>query len=144
MSRFRVDGLDHVHVYVRDRAEAARWYGSVLGFRRDARFGSWARELGGPLTLTAGDGLTHLALFEDSKRAGKATTIALRVAGAAFLAFRKRAAQLPLFDKRRRPSPPHLQDHALSLSLYFNDRDGNPIELTTYEVDVVRPRVHGI
>jgi hypothetical protein len=28
----------------------------------------------------------------------------------------------------------------LSLSLYFNDRDGNPIELTTYEVDLVRAR----
>ena len=144
MSRFRVDGLDHVHVFVRDRAEAAKWYGSVLGFRRDARFGSWARELGGPLTLTAGDGVTHLALFEDSKRAGKATTVALRVDGASFLAFQKRAPQLPLFDKRRRPSPPHLQDHALSLSLYFNDRDGNPIELTTYEVDLVRAHTHRI
>jgi catechol 2,3-dioxygenase-like lactoylglutathione lyase family enzyme len=144
MSRFRVEGLDHVHVYVRDRAEAAKWYGSVLGFRREARFGSWAREIGGPLTLTAGDGLTHLALFEDSKRAGKATTVALRVDGASFAAFHKRSAQLPLFDKRRRPSPPRLQDHALSLSLYFNDRDGNPIELTTYEVDLVRARVNRI
>ncbi|MGZ8256042.1 MAG: VOC family protein [Burkholderiaceae bacterium] len=144
MSRFRVDGLDHVHVFVRDRAEAAKWYGSVLGFRREARFGSWAREIGGPLTLTAGDGLTHLALFEDTKRAGKATTVALRVDGTSFVSFHKRAAQLPLFDKRRRPSAPHLQDHALSLSLYFNDRDGNPIELTTYEVDLVRARVNRI
>ena len=144
MSRFRVDGLDHVHVFVRARAEAAKWYGSVLGFRRDARFGSWAREIGGPLTLTAGDGLTHVALFEDAKRAGKATTVALRVDGASFVSFHKRAAQLPLFDKRRRPSSPHLQDHALSLSLYFNDRDGNPIELTTYEVDLVRARVNRI
>ena len=144
MSRFRVDGLDHVHVFVRDRAEAAKWYGSVLGFRKDVRFGSWAREIGGPLTLTAGDGVTHLALFEDTKRAGKATTVALRVDGTSFVSFHKRAAQLPLFDKRRRPSPPHLQDHALSLSLYFNDRDGNPIELTTYEVDLVRARVNRI
>ena len=37
-----------------------------------------------------------------------------------------------------------LQDHALSLSLYFNDRDGNPIELTTYEVDLVRARTNRI
>ena len=144
MSRFRVDGLDHVHVYVRDRTEAAKWYGSVLGFRKDVRFGSWARQIGGPLTLTAGDGVTHLALFEDTKRAGKTTTVALRVDAASFVSFHKRAAQLPLFDKRRRPSPPHLQDHALSLSLYFNDRDGNPIELTTYEVSLVRARVHRI
>jgi catechol 2,3-dioxygenase-like lactoylglutathione lyase family enzyme len=142
MSRFRVEGLDHVHVFVRDRAEAARWYGTVLGFRKDARFGCWAREIGGPLTLTAGDGLTHLALFEDTKRAGKATTVALRVDGASFVSFHRRAPQLPLFDKRRRPSAPRLQDHALSLSLYFNDRDGNPIELTTYEVGLVRPRVN--
>jgi len=49
-------------------------------------------------------------LFEDAKRAGKATTVALRVDGAAFIHFHKRAPQLPLFDKRRRPSPPHLQD----------------------------------
>jgi catechol 2,3-dioxygenase-like lactoylglutathione lyase family enzyme len=144
MTRFRVAGLDHVHVFVRDRPEAAKWYGNVLGFRRDPRFGSWARELGGPLTLTAGDGMTHVALFEDAKRAGKATTVALRVDGPSFVAFHKRAPQLPLFDKRRRPSPPHLQDHALSLSLYFNDRDGNPIELTTYEVDLVRARIHRI
>jgi catechol 2,3-dioxygenase-like lactoylglutathione lyase family enzyme len=141
MSRFRVAGLDHVHVFVRDRAEAARWYGSVLGFRRDARFGCWAREIGGPLTLTAADGITHLALFEDSKRAGKATTVALRVDGPSFVNFHKRSPQLPLYDKRRRPSAPHLQDHSLSLSLYFNDRDGNPIELTTYEVALVRARV---
>jgi catechol 2,3-dioxygenase-like lactoylglutathione lyase family enzyme len=144
MSRFRVDGLDHVHVYVRDRAEAAKWYGSVLGFRREPRFGSWAREVGGPLTLTAGDGLTHLALFEDIKRAGKATTVALRVDGESFFSFHKRSAHLPLFDKRRRPSAPRLQDHSLSLSLYFNDRDGNPIELTTYEADLVRARVNRI
>lgn len=141
MSRFRVDGLDHVHVFVRDRAQAARWYGAVLGFRKDTRFSSWAREIGGPLTLTAGDGLTHLALFEDIKRAGKATTVALRVDGASFVAFHRRSRQLPLFDKRRRPSPPLLQDHQLSLSLYFNDRDGNPIELTTYDVGVARAKV---
>ena len=88
--------------------------------------------------------MTHLALFEDAKRAGRATTVALRVDGAGFVSFHKRASQLPLFDKRRRPSPPHLQDHALSLSLYFNDRDGNPIELTTYEVDLVRASTHRI
>jgi catechol 2,3-dioxygenase-like lactoylglutathione lyase family enzyme len=141
MSRFRVIGLDHVHVFVRDRAAAARWYSSVLGFRRDPRFASWAREIGGPLTLTAADDATHIALFEDAERAGKATTVALRVDGESFAAFEKRSPKLPLFDRRRRPSSPRLQDHHLSLSLYFNDGDGNPIELTTYEVARARAKL---
>ncbi len=76
MSRFAVVGIDHVHIYVRDRAAAARWYGTVLGLRRDRRFAAWAREVGGPLTLTAADGITHVALFEDERRAGHGSTVA--------------------------------------------------------------------
>lgn len=141
MSRFAVAGIDHVHIYVRDRAAAARWYGAVLGLRRDRRFAAWAREVGGPLTLTAADGASHVALFEDDRRAGHGTTVALRTDGEGFVAFSKRAARLPLFDKRRRQAQPRLQDHEQSLSLYFNDPDGNPVELTTYDVAVARLRL---
>jgi catechol 2,3-dioxygenase-like lactoylglutathione lyase family enzyme len=142
VSRFAVAGLDHVHVYVRSRSAAARWYNVVLGLRRDPRFASWAREAGGPLTLTASDGITHVALFEDERRAGRGATVALRTDGAGFVAFNKRATRLPLFDKRRRPSAPRLQDHQQSLSLYFSDPDGNPWELTTYEVIPARLGLH--
>jgi catechol 2,3-dioxygenase-like lactoylglutathione lyase family enzyme len=141
MSGFRVLGLDHVHIYVRDRAAAARWYGTVLGLRRDARFAAWSREAGGPLTLTAADGLTHIALFEDDKRAGRGTAVALRVDGKSFLAFARRNSKTPLYDKRRQPAAPRLQDHQLSLSLYFNDPDGNPIEVTTYDHELARLRL---
>ena len=141
MSRFAVAGIDHVHIYVRDRAAAARWYVTVLGLRRDRRFAAWAREVGGPLTLTAADGASHVALFEDDRRAGHCSTVALRTDGEGFVAFSKRASRLPLYDKRRRAAPPRLQDHVQSLSLYFSDPDGNPIELTTYDVVAARLRL---
>jgi predicted lactoylglutathione lyase len=35
-----------------------------------------------------------------------------------------------------------LQDHQQSLSLYFSDPDGNPWELTTYEVIPARLGLH--
>ena len=111
---------------------------AVAGIDRDRRFAAWAREVGGPLTLTAADGITHVALFEDERRAGHGSTVALRTDGAGFLAFSKRAQRLPLFDKRRRRSAPRLQDHDQSLSLYFSDPDGNPVELTTYDVIAAR------
>jgi hypothetical protein len=69
--------------------------------------------------------------------------VALRTDGEGFVAFSRRAARLPLFDKRRRPAPPRLQDHEQSLSLYFNDIDGNPVELTTYDAAIARPRLRG-
>lgn len=141
MSRFSVLGIDHVHVFVRDRAGAARWYGAVLGLRRDPRFALWSREVGGPLTLSGGDRSTHVALFENDKRAGRGATLALRVDGASFVAFARRTSKVPLYDQRRMPAAARLQDHELSLSVYFNDPDGNPLEVTTYDVQHARLRM---
>jgi catechol-2,3-dioxygenase len=36
-----------------------------------------------------------------------------------------------------------MQDHDQSLSLYFSDPDGNPIELTTYDAALARSRLSG-
>jgi catechol-2,3-dioxygenase len=33
---------------------------------------------------------------------------------------------------------PTLEDHDLSVSLYFHDPDGNPFEITTYEYQAVK------
>ena len=34
--------------------------------------------------------------------------------------------------------PPTVEDHDLSVSLYFQDPDGNPYEITTYEYQVAK------
>jgi catechol-2,3-dioxygenase len=49
-STFRMGRLDHVHIRVPDRAEAARWYASNLGFEPAAAYEFWATGFeGGPL-----------------------------------------------------------------------------------------------
>lgn len=66
--KFRMGRLDHVHVRVPNREEAARWYGQHLGFEPVERFDFWARGFeGGPLQISADGGRTTLALFEASE-----------------------------------------------------------------------------
>lgn len=46
----RLDGIDHIHVYVTDRVAAEAWYRDVLGFTVLEKFRFWATDTG-PLTL---------------------------------------------------------------------------------------------
>jgi catechol-2,3-dioxygenase len=120
----RLRGIDHLHVHVSARAAAERWYARVLGLARVPELAHWAED-GGPLTLADRSGSVHLALFERPAQ-GRHATLALTVDAAAFLAWRAHLA-------RELPAPPTLEDHGLSWSLYFDDPDGNPYEITSYE-----------
>jgi catechol 2,3-dioxygenase-like lactoylglutathione lyase family enzyme len=60
--------LDHVHIRVPNRAEAARWYAEHLGFEPVHAYDFWATGFeGGPLQISADGGRTMLALFEASE-----------------------------------------------------------------------------
>ena len=48
---FRVDQIDHLHVFVPDQYEAAAWYKEILGFEILPEYEDWATE-GGPLTIS--------------------------------------------------------------------------------------------
>src|SRR5580765_1292246 len=62
---FRMGRLDHVHIRVPDRAEAAAWYATHLGFEPVEEYDFWASGFeGGPLQISADGGKTTLALFE--------------------------------------------------------------------------------
>src|SRR5579863_5519226 len=51
--RFRMGRLDHVHIRVPDRAEAARWYEEHLGFEPVDAYNFWATGFdGGPLQIS--------------------------------------------------------------------------------------------
>lgn len=115
--------VDHIHVYVADRAAAEAWYAGVLGFSRIPELEVWAD--GGPLTVTDASGTVHLALFERAPQKCR-SVIALAASATEFLAWRSHlAAALK--------QPIEVVDHQLSWSIYFVDPDGNPYEITTYE-----------
>lgn len=119
-----IEAFDHIHVHVADRAAAEQWYRRTLGFKRTEELAFWASD-GGPLTLQNASGSVHLALFERPRQHNHAT-IALRVSGAQF-------AQWLSHLRGMLDGGISVEDHELSVSLYFKDPDGNPYEITTYE-----------
>jgi catechol 2,3-dioxygenase-like lactoylglutathione lyase family enzyme len=124
----RLNGIDHVHVYVRNWQDAEAWYGRVLGFRRVEKFMSWAVK-NGPLTLEDVSGTVHLALFERADSPGH-STIAFNAGGAEFLAWKKHLEKQGLELRTT--------DHRLAWSLYFSDPDNNLHEITSYDHDYIR------
>lgn len=116
--------IDHIHVFVVDRVAAECWYGAVLGFSRVNELEFWASN-GGPLTLSDRSGSVYLALFERKPEKCR-STIAMATTGTDFLAWQVHL-ELELSH------PPALEDHQVSWSLYFEDPDGNPYEITSYE-----------
>ena len=124
-----LQAFDHVHIYVTNRAKAEEWYGEVMGLRRTREFESWATG-GGPLTIQNDSGTIHLALFERPTQPCR-STVALRVGAAEYKAWK-------VHLERALPDQVTEEDHDASISMYFRDPDGNPYELTTYEVALLK------
>lgn len=144
-SEFKVEQIDHVHVYVADRRAAAEWYSRVLGLEVVQEHESWADDDDGPLTISSDGGSTSLALFrkrDDAGQTARRQTIAFRVGGAGFLDFLLRLESVELAcEDGRRLRAGDVVDHEYSFSVYFTDPDGNPYELTTYDYELVRERL---
>ena len=134
--------LDHVHIRVPDRAEAAAWYAEHLGFEPVERFEFWAEGFeGGPLQISADGGATTLALFEATDghpMVPQQTGIAFSVDADTFMAF---ARSLPgaLMSTEGRPlRPEDLVDFDLCWAYELTDPWGNRYELNCYEYERIR------
>lgn len=127
--RFRVDGIDHVAMRVRDVARSVAWYRDVLGLER--RYESaW-----GDFPAVVGAATTSLALFPspppEPGRSPDTPDVSIR-----HIAFR---VDRRTFDKARgslaeHGITPRFDDHGAAHSLYFDDPDGHQLEITTYEI----------
>jgi catechol 2,3-dioxygenase-like lactoylglutathione lyase family enzyme len=120
----RLERIDHIHVYVSDRARAEAWYARVLGLARIPELEIWAAD-GGPLTLADPSHSIHLALFERPHSSNHAT-IAMAVAAEQFIAWRAHLTT-------ELGNAMAVVDHDLAWSMYFADPDGNPFEITCYD-----------
>jgi catechol 2,3-dioxygenase-like lactoylglutathione lyase family enzyme len=131
--------LDHVELFVPDRAQAAEWYGRVLGCRPVPGTEEWATHPQGPLMVSPDSGRTKLALFAGEPQGSRPTAgfhrVAFRLSGAEWLAF---VARLPELDLREGGRTARVVDHASAWSVYFTDPFGHHLEVTTYEAEVVR------
>lgn len=134
--------LDHVHIRVPDRAEAARWYQEHLGFEPIEEFDFWAKGFGGgPLQISADGGETMLALFEATDThpmIAQKTGVAFSVDFETFSAF-CRSLPGPINNPNDEPLlPEHMIDFDLCWAFDLVDPWGNQYELNTYEYDRVK------
>jgi len=134
---FRMGRLDHVHIRVPDRAEAACWYAEHLGFEPVAEYDFWASGFeGGPLQISADGGHTTLALFEVS--AGhpmipQRTGVAFSVDADTFAAF-VRSLPNGIDGPTGEPlTAADLVDFDLCFALDLVDPWGNQYELNCYD-----------
>lgn len=126
----RLEGLDHVALFVRDAARAAAWYRDVLGLERRHE------EAWGDFPVVMAAGASGVALFparghapvvpEGCRAPGVLAHVAFRLTGAAL---RDAVEEL-----RARGVPFEAQDHGIARSVYLRDPDGHEVELTTYDV----------
>ncbi len=141
---FCAGSIDHVELLVPGQREAARWYKQTLGLSICREYEFWA-DAGGPLMISADGGTTSLALFEGTSQ--NATTfgrVAFRVDGSEFLNVLDRLPDLELKNADgRRVTRSDAVDHDVSVSIYFRDPYGTPLEVTTYDYDVVRDALWG-
>lgn len=140
--RFRMGRLDHVHIRVPDREEAARWYEEHLGFERVTKFEFWAEGFpGGPLQISADGGETMLALFEATEShpmIPQKTGVAFSLGAEEFMAF---ARSLPgaLNSPSGRPVEINeVVDFDLCWAFNFADPWGNQYELNCYDYERIK------
>ncbi|MCJ7659569.1 MAG: VOC family protein [Anaerolineales bacterium] len=146
MSKFKVQQIDHVELFVPDRYEAAQWYQEVLGLEIIPEFEFWAEDENGPLMISSDGGSTKLALFKGEPQGSRIATghkrVAFRISGAGIMEFISRLKTHNIIGGSGEPlTAGDVVDHEKSFSIYFVDPYGYNYEITTYDYAFVAARL---
>lgn len=146
MSKFKVQQIDHVELFVPDRYEAAQWYQEVLGLEIIPEFEFWAEDENGPLMISSDGGSTKLALFKGEPQGSRIATghkrVAFRISGAGIMEFISRLKTHNIIGGSGEPlTAGDVVDHEKSFSIYFVDPYGYNYEITTYDYAFVATRL---
>lgn len=139
--------LDHVHIRVPDRAQAAQWYGEHLGFEPVEAFDFWAKGIaGGPLQISADGGTTTLALFEANEAqpmVPQSNGVAFSVDADAFIGFVRSLPRGISHPDGHELGAGDLIDFDLCWAIDLADPWGNRYELNCYDYERVRDELAG-
>ena len=140
MSDFSIEDVDHIEIFVEDRIKAAKWYEKIFGLSIIKEYELWSSI--GPLFIGNKDKSVKLAMFEGKKdNDGSINRMAFRASGKNFVDFITRLDDMQVFFLKHRVTKENLVDHEISYSIYFEDLDGNKLELTCYEYDFVKSKI---
>ena len=137
MDPISVAKVDHIHRYVTDKFEAAKWYERVFGFRIvDKLLPNAKKYPKAPLDIANADSSVMFALFSTDKPElmGSTASIAMRVAPDAFVRMMGNTVDLDIVDRgNARLTNDDIIHHDATgdMSVYFVDPWGNSIEIIT-------------
>lgn len=136
----KITDIDHIEIFVKDRSKAAQWYGKIFGLSPIQKLDAWAKI--GPLFIGNKDGTVKIALIDGRKdNDGSINRMAFSASGEDFVGFINRLDDAKVDFLKRRVAKKDVVDHDLSYSIYFDDPDGNKLELTCYEHDYVKSSI---
>ena len=131
LTDFVIDDIDHIEMFVSDRLKSAKWYEDVFGLCLIHDLDRWSKI--GPLFIGNNDRTVMLALIHGIRENdGSINRIAFRTSGKRFVDFVSHVDDLNLLFIKEQVTRNNVVDHDISFSIYFDDPDGNKLELTSW------------
>jgi catechol 2,3-dioxygenase-like lactoylglutathione lyase family enzyme len=144
VNKFKMGSLNHVHLAVPDKVEAAKWF-EKLGFEVVKGQEMWSDNPMQPTNISADGGHTALALFNDNYPHAKSEiskAIAFTVKWDQFLNFVSLLDEDVIADfSGERVTPSSVYDHLICFSYYFSTPYGYQFELTSYDYEIIKEKL---